>query len=316
MKCFGVIGVGSLGRHHARIYNTLEESATILLYDCISERAESAAREFGGEVCDNIDELLDRCGAVSICTPATHHFETAMSAFGRGVHTLIEKPIASTSSEGADMVRAAAKADCILQVGHIERFNGAFEAAAALVTNPMFIEMHRLGTFSSRGTDVSVVVDLMIHDLDLVLALLGGDEIKDIRASGANVLTGSLDIVNARIEFMSGCVANITASRISREPFRKIRIFQENLYVSVDLRDKSVEAFAKSDEFDPCILDSDPTRFIKRVDTEIDDGEPLLKEISSFLESVRGGKRPAVTGDEALKALQVAETIMEKIGER
>ena len=316
MKCLGVIGVGSLGRHHARIYNTLEGSATILLYDRIRDRAESAASEFGGEVCDNIDELLDRCGAVSICTPATHHFETAMSAFRRGVHTLIEKPIASTSSEGEDMVRAAAKADCILQVGHIERFNGAFEAAAALVSNPMFIEMHRLGMFSPRGTDVSVVVDLMIHDLDLVLALLGGDEIRDIRASGANVLTGSLDIVNARIEFMSGCVANITASRVSRDSFRKIRIFQENLYVSADLRKKSVEAFAKSDDFDPGALDADPTHFIKRIETEIDDGEPLLKEIASFLESVRGGKRPVVTGVEALKALQVAETIMKKIGER
>ncbi len=316
MKCLGVIGVGSLGRHHARVYNTIDRSAKVLLYDRISERAESAAREFGGEVCGSIDDLLDRSDAVSICTPATHHFETAMAAFNRGVHTLIEKPLASTSSEGAEIVQAAEKSGCVLQVGHIERFNGAFEAAAALVTNPMFIEMHRLGMFSPRGTDVSVVVDLMIHDLDLVLALLGGDEIKDLRASGANVLTGSLDIVNARIEFVGGCVANITASRVSREPFRKIRIFQENLYVSADLRRKSVEAFAKSDDFDPGELDADPTRFIKRVDAEIDESEPLMKEISSFLESVGGGMRPAVTGEEALRALQVAETIMEKIGER
>jgi predicted dehydrogenase len=316
VKCLGVIGVGNLGRHHARVYSTVDKDAKILLYDRVTERAESAAREYGGEMCDTIDELLDRCTAVSICTPATHHHQTALSAFERGVHTLIEKPIASTSREGAELVRAASDAGCVLQVGHIERFNGAFEAAAALVTDPMFIEMHRLGTFSPRGTDVSVVVDLMIHDLDLVFALLGSDEIKDLRASGAKVLTGSLDIVNARLEFESGCVANITASRVSREPFRKIRIFQENLYVSADLRKKSVEAFAKSDDFDPDSLDADPTLFIRKVDAAVDDREPLMKEISSFLESVRGGERPVVSGAEALRALEVAETIMQKTGER
>ena len=316
MKCVGVIGIGSLGRHHARIYSALARSEVVLLYDRIGERAEAAAREFGGEVCDSIDELLERSEAVSICTPATHHHETAMNAFGLGVHVLVEKPLASTSIEGAEMVKAAEESGCILQVGHIERFNGAFEAASALVTRPMFIEMHRLGTFSPRGTDVSVVVDLMIHDLDLVLALLEGDEISDLRASGARVLTGSLDIVNARIEFAGGCVANLTASRVSREPFRKMRIFQENLYVSADLRERSVEAFAKSDDFDPRDLDMDPTRFIERIDAEVDGSEPLMKEISTFLESVEEGGRPAVSGSDALKALRVAETIMEKIGER
>jgi predicted dehydrogenase len=288
----------------------------VLLYDRIGERAETAAREFGGEVCESIDELLERSEAVSICTPATHHFETVMSAFGLGVHVLVEKPLASTSSEGAEMVKAAEKSGCILQVGHIERFNGAFEAASALVTRPMFIEIHRLGTFSPRGTDVSVVVDLMIHDLDLVLALLAGDEISDLRASGARVLTGSLDIVNARIEFAGGCVANLTASRVSREPFRKMRIFQENLYVSADLRERSVEAFAKSHDFDPRDLDADPTLFIERIDAKVDESEPLMKEISTFLRSVEKGSKPAVSGNEALNALRVAETIMEKIGER
>ncbi len=236
-----------------------------------------------------------------------------MAAFERGVHTLIEKPIASDSREGDEMVRAAEKRDCVLQVGHIERFNGAFEAAAPLLKEPKFIEMHRLATFTPRGTDVSVVVDLMIHDIDIVLAVLRGQELIDLRASGTDVLTGSIDIVNARLAFSGGCVANITASRISREPLRKIRFFQENLYLSVDLRGRKVEAFERSGEFDP----DDPMGAIRRLEVRVDEGEPLRKEIESFLGTVSRGGEPRVTGREGLEALRVAEAILDGIeGER
>jgi predicted dehydrogenase len=313
----GVIGIGSLGREHARIYASVGDIDSIFLYDRITERALETAEKHGVQTCGTIEELLDTCDIVSICTPATHHHETAMAAFERGVHTLIEKPIASTSREGEEMVRAAAGAGCILQVGHIERFNGAFEAATPLLKEPKFIEMHRLATFTPRGTDVSVVVDLMIHDIDLVLAVLPGDEIADLRASGAGVLTDSVDIVNARIAFSGGCVANVTASRISREPLRKIRFFQENLYVSVDLRRREIEAYERSEEFDSGDAGTDPINAIRRLDIRVDEGEPLRKEIESFLRTVREGGEPRVSGSEGLKALQVAEAILESIeGER
>jgi predicted dehydrogenase len=305
----GVIGVGSLGREHARIYGSLGGIDSILLHDLIPERALEAAEKLGARTCRTIEELLDECDAVSICTPATHHYETAMAAFERGVHTLIEKPIASTSREAEEIVRAAAERSCVLQVGHIERFNGAFEAAAPLLKKPKFIEMHRLATFTPRGTDVSVVVDLMIHDIDIVLAVLPGEEIVDLRASGTGVLTGSVDIVNARLAFSGGCVANITASRISREPLRKIRFFQENLYVSVDLRGRKVEVFERTGEFDS----GDPAGAIRQLDLHVDEREPLQKEIESFLGTVAEGGEPRVTGREGLEALRVAEEILGSI---
>ena len=309
----GVIGVGSLGREHARIYAALGGIDSIFLYDRIPDRARDAAERHGGMTCETIGELLDKCDAVSICTPATHHYETAMAAFDRGVHALIEKPIASTSREAEKMVRAAEERGCIFQVGHIERFNGAFEAAAPLLREPKFIEMHRLSTFTPRGTDVSVVVDLMIHDIDILLAVLRGEEIIDLRASGTNVLTGSADIVNARLVFSGGCVANVTASRISREPLRKIRFFQENLYISVDLRGRKVEAFERA-----VALDSvDPVSAIRRLDVVVDEDEPLRKEIESFLAAVGKEGEPRVTGREGLEALRVAESILGSIeGER
>ncbi len=313
----GVIGVGSLGREHARLYASVGGIDSVFLYDRIPERALEAAEKHGARTCGTIEELLDSCDIVSICTPATHHHETAMAAFEKGVHTLIEKPIASTSREGEEMVRAAGESGCILQVGHIERFNGAFEAALPLLDEPKFIEMHRLATFTPRGIDVSVVVDLMIHDIDLLLAVLPGEEIVDLRASGTGVLTDSVDIVNARIAFSGGCVANVTASRISREPLRKIRFFQENLYLSIDLRRREVEAYERREGIDTEDAVADPINAIRKLDILADEGEPLRKEIESFLRAVRGGGEPRVSGREGLKALQVAEAILECIeGER
>jgi predicted dehydrogenase len=309
----GVIGTGRLGREHARVYASLDEIDRVLVYDRDPARAEAVARERGVEHCASIDALLAECDAVSVCTPATHHHAAAAAAFERGVHVLVEKPISSDSVSARDMIARASARGCVFQVGHIERFNGAFEAARALIKRPRFIEAHRLGVFSPRGIDVSVVQDLMIHDIDLILAVLAGDPIAEIRVSGASVLTGAPDIVNARIEFAGGCVANITASRISREPLRKIRFFEENLYVSADLREKSVEAFEKRGDQDPAAAGFDPARIIRAIAVEVDGSEPLRKEIVSFLAAVRGEGTVAVTGEEGLAALDVAERMLESM---
>lgn len=309
----GVIGVGSLGREHARIYASLGRVGSLAVYDKIASRAGEVASLRGAATCVTIEDLLDSCDVVSICTPATHHCRTAEMAFERGVHVLVEKPIAASSAEGRRMIELAAGNGCTFQVGHIERFNGAFQAALPFLDGPLFIESHRLGTFTPRGLDVSVVVDLMIHDIDLILRVLKNDRIGELRASGTPVLTGSPDIVNARIEFESGCVANITASRISREPMRKIRFFQENLYVSIDLRGRIVEAFEKTGE-DPDRFAADPASCIRPLAVTVDAREPLLKEIESFLDAAETGARPKVSGEDGLEALVVAERVLEAIG--
>ncbi len=309
----GVIGTGSLGRNHARIYSGLESVDSVFLYDRITERAAAAASSYGARICLDPDELLDQVDLVSICTPATDHHDTVMKAFDRGVHVLVEKPIASGSADGERMVLRAEKTGLVFQVGHIERFNGTFKAVRKLVDKPLFIESHRLGTFTPRGTDVSVVVDLMIHDIDIVLTLLMGETPKDLRASGAGVLTGSPDIVNARLEFESGCVANLTASRISREPLRKIRFFQHNMYISADFRAREIEAFSKAEGVSMEMLAADPMAFIRQIAVEVDKTEPLRAEIESFAESVISGGEPAVTGRQALEALRVAERVLESM---
>lgn len=309
----GVIGTGRLGREHARVYASLETVERLSVYDRDPARAEAVAKEHGARPCASIEALLAECDAVSICTPATHHHAAATSAFDAGVHVLVEKPIASDTAAARDMIARAASNGCVFQVGHIERFNGAFEAASTLIRHPRFIEAHRLSVFSPRGIDVSVVQDLMIHDIDLILKVLAGDRITELRASGAGVLTGAPDIVNARIEFAGGCVANVTASRISREPLRKIRFFEASRYVSVDLREKSVEAFEKIGDPDRVPGGLDPARLIRAMSVEIDRSEPLRKEIVSFLAAVRGETGPAVTGEEGLAALGVAERVLESV---
>lgn len=309
----GVIGTGSLGNHHARIYASSDSINEVLVQDSDGTKAEEVAEKWGARVCATPSELLGECDVVSICTPATVHHDLALEAFAQGVHVLVEKPLAASSVEGREMVEAAAKAELALQVGHIERFNGAWEAAAGMVRNPMFIECHRLGTFTPRGTDVSVVVDLMIHDIDLVLSLLEGDRLVELRASGARVLTGSPDIVNARLEFEGGCVANLTASRVSREPLRKMRFFEENLYVSADLRARSIEAFGKAADVPVEQLAADPMAFIRPVPAEVDDGEPLMKEIYSFIEAAQGIHEPVVSGAQGLRALETAEMILDRL---
>lgn len=309
----GVIGTGKLGSLHARVLSKEDRVGEIFLYDMLPKRAEETASLYGGRVCSSVEEIIGLCDAVTICTPASEHCEIALAAFEKGVHAMVEKPIASSVSDASKMVAMAKKKGLVFQVGHIERFNGAFEAAAEFINDPLFIECHRLATFAPRGLDVSVVHDLMIHDLDLILSLTRWSPIEEVRSSGAGVVTDSADIVNARIEFENGCVANVTASRISREPLRKIRLFQENRYASVDLRRQHVEAFEKVNAKGNDKPVNEGSFFFQKVDLKVDHQEPLKKEISAFISSVLSGNTPPVTGEEGLKALELAEAILEKI---
>jgi len=310
----GVVGVGKLGSNHTRIYASDKRISEIFIYDINPARSDEVASMYGAKVCSTVEDVLEESDVVSICTPASTHSEIAMKAFEMGIDVLVEKPIASSVVDASRMVSLAKKRKCILQVGHIERFNGAFQAVASFIDNPLFVESHRLATFSNRGTDVSVVHDLMIHDLDLVLSILGNVSVDDVRASGAGVLTGSADIVNARIEFSNGCVANVTASRISRKPLRKIRFFQQSRYASVDLIEKSVEAFEKIDPpAEANSLRDNASFFFSQVKIDVDKTEPLKKEISSFLDAVIERSKPPVTGEDGLRALKLADIIIERL---
>jgi predicted dehydrogenase len=309
----GVIGTGNLGRNHARIYSGSGFVEEVHIFDTDPECKAEVASSFGTGIAESSDELIQRCDLVSVCTPATTHHEIVSMALENGVHVLVEKPLASSLEEGSELVELARRKDLVLQVGHIERFNGSFQAVLPLIEQPEFIEIHRLSTFTARGTDVSVAVDLMIHDLDLVLALLRDAELTECRCSGAGILTDSVDIVNARLEFDNGCVANLTASRVSREPMRKMRIFQKDLYLSVDLREKEVEAFAASGDLNIESADRDPLSFIKPLHLDIDRSEPLKKEIDSFVHAVRTGSDPVVTGEDGVAALELAERILRQV---
>ncbi|HMA76044.1 MAG TPA: Gfo/Idh/MocA family oxidoreductase [Candidatus Krumholzibacteriaceae bacterium] len=309
----GVIGTGNLGKNHVRIYSGCDDIDSVYLYDIDRENARKISEKFNAELSPSLSELLKECDILSVCTPATTHFDIVCQALDSGVDVLVEKPITSDWRDGAKLVDKAKEKNRILQVGHIERFNGVFESILPLIRNPMFIECHRLGTFTPRGTDVSVIVDLMIHDIDIILAILGYDQLVETRSSGAGVITESADIVNARLEFKGGCVANITASRISPEPFRKIRFFQENLYLSADFRKKKVKAFRKADRIDFNTVSEDPTSFIDPLRVEVDMEEPLKKEIYSFISAVKNSTDVVVTGEQAVKALMVAEKIIEGI---
>ncbi|MDZ7860003.1 MAG: Gfo/Idh/MocA family oxidoreductase [Candidatus Krumholzibacteriota bacterium] len=309
----GVIGTGNLGKNHVRIYSGCNDIDSVYLYDIDRERAKKTAVKYNAEFSSSVSQLFKECDIVSVCTPATTHFDIVSKALDSGVDVLVEKPIVSDWRDGEKLVDKAKEKNRILQVGHIERFNGVFESIFPLIRNPMFIECHRLGTFTPRGTDVSVIVDLMIHDIDIILTILGNDELVETRSSGAGVITEYADIVNARLEFEGGCVANITASRISPEPFRKIRFFQENLYLSADFRKKEVKAFRKADGIDFNTVSEDPTSFIDPLRVDVDMEEPLKKEIYSFISAVRNSTDVVVTAAQAVKALKVAEKIIEGI---
>ncbi|MEK7793955.1 MAG: Gfo/Idh/MocA family oxidoreductase [Candidatus Hydrogenedentota bacterium] len=304
----GVIGVGHLGSHHARLYAAAGNVDLVGVFDTDSARAADAAERFSTRAFDSLDALLaERPDAVSVAVPTLAHHDVTLAALEAGADVLVEKPIAANGAEGSAMVEAARARGRVLQVGHVERFNGAVMALMESISGPRFIECHRLSPYPNRGHDVSVVHDLMIHDLDIVLAL-AGHEIESIDAIGVAVFSEAEDIANARIRFRSGCVANLTASRVSVERMRKIRIFEPNAYVSTDYSAQEVLVYRKKPG--PLPEGASPMEAITIEPLEVVREEPLKLEIEAFLECVRTRSTPRVSGEDGLRALRLAEDLI------
>ncbi len=296
-----VIGVGYLGRFHAEKYSKLENSELVAVVDPNTARAEEIAKEFSTKAYSDYKDLLGKVDCVSIVTPTESHATIGMDFIKSGTHVLIEKPITKTAKEAEDLIAEAEKQNVILQVGHLERFNPAVVALKDKVKNPVFIESHRLSPFPNRATDVDVVLDLMIHDIDIILNLVA-DEVESVDATGIPVISGKVDIANARIKFKNGCVANVTASRISKETLRRIRLFQPDAYISIDYAEQKINlsSIDRGKEGLPQIKEEEIT--IERKDM-------LFEEIKSFLECIENGSSPIVSGHDGKRALDVAARI-------
>jgi len=304
-----VIGVGRMGREHARIYASLPEATLVGVCDLDRARGEAIAARYAARYCADYRELLGEVDAVSIAVPTESHCEIACEFLRSGVAVLVEKPMARTLSEAKRMIRCAREAGVLLQVGHLERFNPAVRALATLVTEPKFFEVHRLGEFTERSLDIDVVLDLMIHDLDILLALVNA-EIRTVHAVGVPILTDRVDIANARVEFANGCVANVTASRISREKVRKLRVFQPNAYISLDYTRQEVEVYR--------LVAPTDSRERPRIVGErlaVPKDEPLRAQLDAFLRCVREGMPPLVSGEDGHRALALALRIRAAIEE-
>ncbi len=312
------MGAGSLGYHHVRILRDMETVELAGFVESNDSRARQIVAELGVERHATLDSLLPRVDAVTIVVPTPAHYAVAKAALEAGRHVFIEKPITATLEEADDILDLARQRGCIVQIGHVERFNRAVRAALPHVSRPRFIESERLALFSLRGSDVAVVLDLMIHDIDLVLTLVG-DTAEEISAVGVPVLTPMLDIANARVTFSSGAVANITSSRISRDRVRKIRIFQESGYLSLDLGAGTGDFFRLKEKMDPSRPPTGPvsiTDFVDRISLTAPEGEPLRLEFDSFVAALHGTGPVVVTGDDGRRALGVALQIVAEIERR
>jgi len=305
----GVVGVGHLGYHHARNYAGLEGVVLAGVADTDAGRAAKAADDFDTVSYGSVAELTAAgVDAVSVAVPTTAHHAVAVELLAAGVDVLVEKPIASSPAEAREMVAAARDQGRVLQVGHVERFNGAVQALMGAVENPRFIECHRLSPYPSRGDDVSVVLDLMIHDLDIVLALAGA-EVSSVDAVGVPVFSAYEDIANVRLRFASGCVANLTSSRISMERMRKIRVFSNDAYLSTNYTEQEVLVYRKKPGPPP--PDVPPMQWITIDSLAVDRQEPLKRELQSFVDCVRERRRPEVSGEDGLAALELAQRIID-----
>jgi len=311
----GVIGAGSLGQHHVRLLRDIEGARLVGFCEVRSERAQQVSSELGVPAVPSLEALLEQVEAVTVVVPTIGHHEVAKAALERGIHVMIEKPIAATLAEADELVAIAKRTGALIQTGHVERFNRAIRAALPFIDTPRFIESDRLAPFNPRGSDVAVVLDLMIHDIDLVRTLVGG-HVDDLQAVGVGVLTPSVDIANARLTFDSGAVANITASRVSRERLRKIRIFQRTGYLSLDLAAGTGEFYRLRTDVDFSAIAKAPLAleaFVERVVLDAPEGEPLRLELESFIAAVQGTSPVVVSGDDGREALAVALRINREI---
>ena len=311
----GVIGAGGLGFHHVRLLRDLDGVAFQGFVDTRAERAAQVATELGVRAYPDVESLLADVDAVTVVVPTPAHFEVAREAVSRGRHVLIEKPITATLAEADELLEIAERHGALVQIGHVERFNRAIRAAAPHIGAPRFLVVERLAPFNPRGSDVAVVLDLMIHDIDLVLTLVGA-AVTEIAAVGVPVLTPSVDIANARLEFATGAVANVTASRVSRERTRKVRIFQPNGYLSLDMATGTGEFYRLRGDVDLASIASAPQgieAFVERVMLDAPEGEPLRLEFESFVAAIRGEREIAVPGRAGRDALAVALRIVGEI---
>jgi predicted dehydrogenase len=299
-----VIGVGHLGQHHARLLAAMEHVELVGVVDTKPGRAAEIAAKHGTQAFTDHRDMLDRVDAVSVAVPTESHVDVALPFLDRGVAVLVEKPMASSVADADRLIEAARRRGTLLAAGHTERFNPAFVAALPLVANPRFVEVHRLGTFPERSLDIDVIFDLMIHDLDLLLAAVGS-EVVSVEAVGVHVLTPRTDIANARLRFASGCIANLTASRISRDRIRKVRFFQHDSYVSIDFASQEVEVYRlERGEGRPAITGGK---------LEVARDEPLGRELADFVDAVRTKRAPGVTAQAGRDALALATRIADSM---
>lgn len=318
--------MGAFGKNHARVYHQMSKEnpgvQLVGVVDSSVSQAEAAAGQFGCKAFSNVQELFGRVDAVSVAVPTVHHLSVAAPLIAAGIDVLIEKPLASSLAEADELIRLAATNQRVVQVGHLERFNPAVRATVPLLTQPMFFEVHRLSIFTPRSLDIDVVLDLMIHDIDVVLSF-AKSPVREIRAVGLPVVSGKVDIANVRLEFESGCVANLTASRISTERVRKLRFFQPREYVSVDYARQDVLQFHVSneekfslDELMGMVGDTPdvPIPGVKVHRPPVRQEEPLHAELASFLDAVKTRNRPVVSLEDGRRALAVALDILSAIG--
>jgi predicted dehydrogenase len=296
----GVVGVGHIGTNHARLYAAIPSAQLAAVYDVDPARSRAIAKKYGGTAAKSLEEFSELVDAASVATPTNTHYQVARPLLERGKHLLVEKPITENTRDASELAELAARSHLILQVGHVERFNPVLSALEARLTHPRFIEAHRLSPYPDRSTDIGVVLDLMIHDLEVILHLVRSP-VQSIDAVGVPVLSRGEDIANARIRFENGCVANVTSSRISPERMRKIRVFQEDAYLSLDYEKQSGEIYRR--EAGKIVRDKVP----------IEREEPLKQELISFIECAGTGREPRVSGFQAAAALDLAVEITKRL---
>lgn len=321
MLKIGVLGAGHLGKIHLRLLNESSKYTLVGFYDVNPEYALSIEKEFGYTYFSDYDELIQQVDVIAIVTPTLSHFEMAKKAIEKGKHVFLEKPITNTVKEAEELIALAKKHQVLGQVGHVERFNPAFRAAIPKIDNPMFIETHRLAEFNPRGTDVPVVLDLMIHDIDAILSVVKS-EVKKVNASGVSVISDTPDIANARIQFQNGCVANLTASRISLKNMRKSRFFQKDAYISVDFLEKQIEVVKMKDapeipgDFDMILQNAEGIKKQIYFDNpKVDNNNAILDELETFADAINNKTRPIVNLEDGTKALKVAMQVIEAFGD-
>ncbi|MEO6455701.1 MAG: Gfo/Idh/MocA family oxidoreductase [Ginsengibacter sp.] len=318
MLTIGVFGVGHLGKFHLNNWKEISDVSIAGFYDPSNENAKTATDLYKIKRYKNINELIDVCDAVDIVAPTVSHFELCKKAILKSKHVFVEKPMANTMEEAKELLKLTKEANIKLQVGHVERFNPAFLAVKEYALNPMFIEVHRLSQFNPRGTDVSVILDLMIHDIDIILSIVKSS-VKSISANGVSVMSDTPDIANVRIEFDNGCVANLTSSRISMKKMRKMRLFQKDSYISIDFLEKKTEIIKLKSPRDRNVFSFDietnkGRKTIAIAAPAVPEGNALKMELESFRNAIINNTNTVISEVDGYLAMEVAHQILEKIG--